>query len=126
MECRDAPRHWFHTLEAHTGENCTSCWTKHAERMIDAHGPTDSCRKCSSGLGNHSAECRQRFEKIQYDLLHEKLSQVPAIPEDSGEQTVVTVAPATREAEPGLAASSSSPSASAASLHRPGDPVVSE
>ena len=55
------------------------------ERMIDAHGPTDSCRKCSTGPGNHSAECRQRIEKIQYDLLQEKLKQAPAIPEDSEE-----------------------------------------
>ena len=65
------------------------------------------------GRVNHSAECRQRFEKIQYDLLQEKLRQAPAIPEDSGEQTVVTPAPAASEAEPGLATSSSSPSARA-------------
>ena len=72
------------------------------ERMIDAHGTTDNCRKCSTGQENHSAECRQRFEKIQYDLLQEKLRQAPVLPEDSGDQTVVTPAPA---------ASSSSPSA---------------
>ena len=59
------------------------------ERLIDAHGPTDSWRKYTTGQGNHSAECRQRFEKIQYDLLQEKLRQAPIIPEDSGEQTVV-------------------------------------
>ena len=59
------------------------------ERMIDAHGPTDSCRKCSTGQGNHSAECRQRFEKIQYDLLQEKLKQAPIIPEESGERQQV-------------------------------------
>ena len=57
------------------------------ERMIDAHGPTDSCRKCSTGQVNHSAEYRQRFEKIQYDLLQEKLKQAPIIPEENGEQT---------------------------------------
>ena len=66
------------------------------ERMIDAHGPTDSCRKCSPGQGSHSAECRQRFEKIQYDLLQEKLRQAPIIPENSGEQTVVTPATGSR------------------------------
>ena len=59
------------------------------ERMIDAHGRTDSCRKCSTGHWNHSEDCRQRFEKIQYDLLQEKIRQAPIIPEDSGEQTVV-------------------------------------
>ena len=86
------------------------------ERMIDAHGTTDNCRKCSTGQENHSAECRQRFEKIQYDLLQEKLRQAPILPEDSGDQTVVTPAPA---------ASSSSPSAEErirqkrAGLHRP-------
>ena len=102
------------------------------ERVIDAHGPTDSCRKCSTGQGNHSAECRQRFEKIQYDLLQEKLRQAPAIPEDSGDQAVVTPALAADEAEPGLAASSSSPSASErirqkrAGLHGPERPVLSE
>ena len=86
------------------------------ERMIDAHGTTDNCRKCSTGQGNHSAECRQRFEKIQYDLLQEKLRQAPVLPEDNGDQTVVTPAPA---------ASSSSPSAEErirqkrAGLHRP-------
>ena len=82
------------------------------ERMIDAPGPAGSCRKCSTGQGNHSAECRHRFEKIQYDHLQEKLKQAPAIPEDSGEQTLVTPAPAASEAEPGLAASGSAPSAS--------------
>ena len=96
MGCRDASRHHMYITE----------------RMIDAHGPTDRCRKCSTGQENHSAECRQRLEKIQYDLLQEKLRQAPAIPEDSGEQTVVTPAPAASEAEPGLAATSSSPSAS--------------
>ena len=93
------------------------------ERMIDAHGPTDSCRKCSTGQGNHSAECRQRFEKIQYDLLQEKLRQAPAIQEVSGEQTVVTLAPTASEHEPVLAASSSFPSASGI---RPEDPVLGE
>ena len=82
------------------------------ERMIDAHGPTDSCRKCSTRKGNHSAECRQRFEKIQYDLLQGKLGQAPAIPQDTGEQTVVTPPPVASDAEPGLAASSSAPSSS--------------
>ena len=82
------------------------------ERIIDAHGPTDSCRKCSTGQGNHSAECRQRFEKIQYDLLQEKLRQAPIIPEHSGEQTVVTPALTASEAEPGVTESSSAPSAS--------------
>ena len=82
------------------------------ERMIDAHGPTDSCRKCSTGQGNHSAECRQRFEKIQYDLLQEKLGQAPIIPEESGEQTVVTLAPAAGESETSMIEPSASPSAS--------------
>ena len=79
---------------------------------IEDMGPTDSCRKCSTGQENHSAECRQRFEKIQYDLLQEKLRQAPIIPEDSGEQTVVTPAPAASETEPGVTESSSAPSAS--------------
>ena len=102
------------------------------ERMIDAHGPTDSCRKCSTGQGNHSAECRQRFEKIHCDLLQEKLRQAPIIPEDSGEQTVVTPAPAACEAEPGVTESSSAPSASErirqkrGGLHGPEHPDVSE
>ena len=102
------------------------------ERMIDAHGPTDSCRKCSTGQGNHSAECRQRFEKIQYDLLQEKLRQAPIIPEDSGEQTAVTPAPAASEVEPGVTESSSAPSASErirqkrGGLHGPEHPDVSE
>jgi hypothetical protein len=39
------------------------------ERMIDTHGPTDRCTKCSTGKGQHSADCRQRFEQIQADLL---------------------------------------------------------
>ena len=87
------------------------------KRIIDAHGPTESCRKCSTGR-NHSAKCRQMFEKIQHDLLQEKLRQAPAIPEDSGEQTVVTPALAASEAEPGLTASSSSPSVSETSDRR--------
>ena len=101
------------------------------ERMIDAHGPTDSCRKCSTGQGNHSAECRQRFEKIQYDLLQEKLKQAPIIPEESGEQTVVTPAPAASETDTNVMEPSSSPSASErirqkrAGLHGPEHPVVS-
>ena len=69
------------------------------ERMIDARGPTDSCTKCSTGQGNHSAGCRQRFEKIQYDPLQEKLREAPIIPKDSGEQTVVTSVPATIECD---------------------------
>ena len=51
------------------------------ERMIDAHGPTDACRKCSTGYGSHSAACRQRFETIQADLLREKLEKDPVAPE---------------------------------------------
>ncbi|CAK0866686.1 unnamed protein product [Prorocentrum cordatum] len=51
------------------------------ERMIDAHGPTDECRKCSTGYGSHSAACRQRFETIQADLLREKLAKDPVAPE---------------------------------------------
>ena len=94
QKCRDAPRHSVHTLETHTREKCTSLWTKHVHHRKD--------RKCSTRQGNHSAECRQRFEKIQYDLLQEKLRQAPVLPEDRGDQTVVTPAPA---------ASSSSPSA---------------
>ena len=134
MECWDASRHSVHTMETHTGEICTSCWTKHV-----LHGENDrcswtddSCRTCSTGQGNHSAECRQRFEKIQYDLLQEKLRQAPIIPEDSGEQTVVTPAPAASEAEPGVTESSSAPSASErirqkrGGLHGPEHPDVSE
>ena len=60
------------------------------ERMIDAYGPTDDCRKCSTGLGNHSAACRQRFEQIQADLLAEKLRNNPV----ESEQTLVAPAPA--------------------------------
>ncbi|CAK0888712.1 unnamed protein product [Prorocentrum cordatum] len=59
------------------------------ERMIDAHGPTDDCRKCSIGYGSHSAACRQRFETIQADLLREKLAKDPVAPE----ATVVVPAP---------------------------------
>ncbi len=50
------------------------------EGTIDAHGPTEDCNKCSTGHGVHSAQCRQRFEAIQLDLLQEKLRQTPAIP----------------------------------------------
>ena len=102
------------------------------ERMIDAHGPTDSCRKCSTGQGNHSAECRQRFEKIQYDLLQEKLKQAPIIPEESGEQTVVTPAPAASEIDTSMMEPSAAPSASErirqkrGGLHGPEHPDVSE
>ena len=81
------------------------------ERMIDAHGPTDRCKKCSRGRGEHSAECRQRFETIQYDLLQEKLKQAPAIPEVSAEQTVVTPAQAASED---------------AGIHRQEDPALGE
>ena len=100
------------------------------KRMIDAHGPTDSCRKCSTGQGNHSAECRQRFEKIQYDLLQEKLRQAPIIPEESGEQTVVTPAPAASETETSVIEPSAAPSASErirqkrGGLHGPEHPDV--
>ncbi|CAK0811173.1 unnamed protein product [Prorocentrum cordatum] len=55
------------------------------ERMIDAHGPTDECRKCSTGYGSHSAACRQRFETIQADLLREKLAKDPVAPEATAE-----------------------------------------
>ena len=102
------------------------------ERMIDAHGLTDSCRKCSAGQGNHSAECRQRFEKIQYDLLQEKLRQAPIIPEESGEQTVVTRAPAASETDTNVMERSAAPSASdrirqkRGGLHGPEHPDVSE
>ena len=102
------------------------------ERMIDVHGPTDSCRKCSTGQGNHSAECRQRFEKIQHDLLQEKLRQAPIIPEESGEQTVVTPAPAASETETSVIEPSAAPSASErirqkrGGLHGPEHPDVSE
>ena len=51
------------------------------------------------GRGIIRRECRQRFEKIQYDLLQEKLRQAPIIPEESGEQTVVTLAPAASETD---------------------------
>ncbi|CAK0850454.1 unnamed protein product [Prorocentrum cordatum] len=67
------------------------------ERMIDAHGPTDDCRKCSTGYGSHSAACRQRFETIQADLLREKLAKDPVAPE----ATVVVPAPAAGSPAPG-------------------------
>ena len=47
------------------------------ESMIDWHGPTDDCNKCSTGKGPHPEPCRQRFEKIQADLLAEKLAATP-------------------------------------------------
>ena len=102
------------------------------ERMIDAHGPTDSCRTCSTGQGNHSAECRQRFDKIQYDLLQEKLKQAPIIPEESGEQIVVTPAPAASETDTNMMEPSAAPSASGrirqkrGGPHGPEHPDVSE
>ena len=43
----------------------------------------------------------QSFEKFQYDLMQEKLRKAPIIPEDGGEQTVVTFALAASGAEPG-------------------------
>ena len=100
--------------------------------MIDAHGPTDSCRKCSTGQGSHSAECRQRFEKIQNDLLQEKLKQAPIILEDSGEQTVVTPALAASETDANMMEPNAAPSASErirqkrGGLHEPDHPDVSE
>eukprot|EP00959_Pyramimonas_sp_CCMP1952_P337996 7078184-Pyramimonas_sp.AAC.1 len=54
------------------------------ERMIDAHGPTDDCRKCSTGYGSHSAACRQRFGTIQADFLREKLEEGPCGPRGHG------------------------------------------
>ena len=89
------------------------------ERMIDAHGPTDSCRKCSTGQGNHSA-------------LQEKLKQAPIILEESGEQTVVTPAPAASETDTNMMEPSAAPSASErirqkrGGLHGPEHPDVSE
>ena len=45
------------------------------EKMIDWFGPTDDCPKCSTGKGSHSVSCRQRFEKLQSELLAEKLAK---------------------------------------------------
>jgi len=56
------------------------------ERMIDTHGPTMDCKKCSTGLGQHSAACRQRFEQIQADLLQEKLEEEEARNRKKGER----------------------------------------
>ena len=64
--------------------------------------------------------------------MQEKLRQAPIIPEDSGEQTVVTPAPAASESEPGVTESSAAPSASErirqkrGGLHGPEHPDVSE
>ena len=75
---------------------------------------------------------RQRFEKIQYDLLQEKLKQAPIIPEESGEQTVVTLAPAASETDTSMMEPSAAPSASErirqkrGGLHSPQHPDVSE
>ena len=86
----------------------------------------------STGQGNHSAECRQRFEKIQYDLLQEKLKQAPIIPEESGEQTVVKRAPAASETDTSMLEPSAAPSASErirqkrGCLHRSEHPDASE
>ena len=109
MECEDAPRHPVRAMEATPGKTPQVAGRSIyiTERMIDAHGPTDRCRKCSTGYGTHSVGCRQRFESIQYDLLQEKLKQAPAIPEARGEQTVVTLAPVASEVAPGAAASRS-------------------
>ena len=81
---------------------------------------------------NHSVECRQRNEKIQYDLLQEKLKQAPIIPEESGEQTVVTPAPAASETDTSMMEPSAAPSASErirqkrGGLHRPEHADASE
>ncbi len=48
------------------------------EKMIDVHGPTEDCPKCSTGEGSHSQACRQRLEQIRSDLLNEKLVQEAA------------------------------------------------
>ena len=58
------------------------------ERMIDAHGTTDSCPKCTDGKGQHSQACRERFERIQSDLLNEKLKSEPVIEQRAGDINV--------------------------------------
>ena len=62
------------------------------ERMINAHGPTDECPKCSTGTGHHSAACRQRFDAIQYDLLQEKLKEAPVATDSNADATIVSTA----------------------------------
>ncbi|CAK0844151.1 unnamed protein product [Prorocentrum cordatum] len=43
------------------------------ENMLNAHGPTDNCPKCSCGKGQHSGQRRQRFETIAQERLGAKL-----------------------------------------------------
>ena len=83
------------------------------ERMIDAHGPTDDCRKCNTGYGSHSPARRQRFEAIQADLLREKLEQSP----EAAEATVV--APAAGTPAPGAASRQAAGSGQAAVVPAP-------
>jgi hypothetical protein len=33
--------------------------------LLDRHGMTAGCPKCSTGKGHHSAECRVRIEEAQ-------------------------------------------------------------
>lgn len=62
------------------------------ERMIDAHGPTDECPKRSTGRGARSAACRQKFERIPYDLLQEKLKGTQVATESNADATIVSKA----------------------------------
>ncbi|CAK0848098.1 unnamed protein product, partial [Prorocentrum cordatum] len=43
------------------------------ENMLNTYGPTDNCPKCSYGKGQHSDQCRQRFETIAQERLEAKL-----------------------------------------------------
>ncbi|CAK0862523.1 unnamed protein product, partial [Prorocentrum cordatum] len=50
------------------------------ERMIDRHGPTSECLKCSTGRGQLSDACRQRFEHIVQEELERRLKTEGASP----------------------------------------------
>ncbi|CAK0891517.1 unnamed protein product [Prorocentrum cordatum] len=45
------------------------------ENMLSTYGPTDSCPKCTCGRGQHSEQCRQRFETIAQERLEAKLAE---------------------------------------------------
>ena len=55
------------TLTRHPGTRCRNpvatqkCWYV-TEALVNEHGRTMGCPRCTSGIGTHNAECRGRIE----------------------------------------------------------------
>jgi hypothetical protein len=58
------------TGSAGTGVSRSMCVI---EKMIDRHGLTSECTKCTRGSGTHSIACSQGFDMITSDILDERL-----------------------------------------------------